>query len=72
MKAEKISNTYVSSIDTEKREVCLEDSEAAYRYADDSMVLLLQKAMTRKATFIIKDHVVGCVELTEEVHARSR
>lgn len=72
MKVEKISNTYVSSIDTEKREVCLEDSEAVYRYADDSMVLLLQKAMTRKATFIIKDRVVSWVELKEEVHARSR
>ena len=72
MKEKKISNTYVSSIDTEKREVCLEDSEAAYRYADDSMVLFLQKAMTRKATFIIKDHVVSWMELKEEVHARSR
>jgi len=72
VKAEKVSNAYVSSIDTEKREVCLEGSEAVYRYADDSMVLLLQKAMTRKATFIIKDHVVSWVELKEEVHARSR
>jgi len=72
VKVEKISNTYVSSIDTEKREVCLEDSEAAYRYADGSMVLLLQKAMTRKATFIIKGGVISWVELKEEVHARSR
>ena len=72
MKVEKISNTYVSSIDTENREVCLEDSEAVYRYADDSMVLLLQKAMTRKATFIIKNHVISWVELSEEVRARSR
>ena len=72
MKVEKISNTYVSSIDTEKREVYLEDSEAAYRYADDSMVLLLQKAMTRKATFIIKDGVISWVELMEGVYARSR
>jgi len=72
VKVEKISNTYVSSIDTEKREVCLEDSEATYRYADDSMILLLQKAMTRKATFIIKDHVVSWVELKEEVRVHSR
>jgi len=72
VKVEKISNTHVSSIDTEKREVWLEDSEAVYRYADDSMVLLLQKAMTRKATFIIKDRVVSWIELTEEVHTRSR
>jgi len=72
VKVEKIPNTYVSSIDTEKREVCLEDSEAVYRYNDDSMVLLLQKAMTRKATFIIKDRVISWIELKEEVHARSR
>ena len=72
MKVEKVSNTYVSSIDTEKREVCLEDSEAVYRYADASMVLLLQKAMTRKATFIIKDGVISWVELMEGVYARSR
>jgi hypothetical protein len=72
VKVEKISNTYVSSIDTKKREVCLEDSEAVFRYADDSIVLLLQKAMTRKATFIIKDRVVSWVELKEEVHARLR
>lgn len=72
MKVEKVSNTYVSSIDTEKREVCLEDSEAVYRYADDSMVLLLQKAMTRKATFIIKDGVISWIELMEGVYACSR
>jgi hypothetical protein len=72
VKVKRISDTYVGSIDTEKREVCLENSEATYRYADGSMVLLLQKAMTRKATFIIKDGAVNWVELTEEVHARSR
>ena len=72
MKVEKIPNTYVSSIDTEKREVCLEDSEVVYCYNDDSMVLLLQKAMTKKATFIIKDRVISWIELEEEVHARSR
>ena len=72
MKVEKISNTYVSSIDTEKREVYLEDSKTTYRYADDSMILLLQKAMTRKATFIIKGGVISWIELKEEVHALSR
>ena len=72
MKVEKVSNTYVRSIDTKKREICLEDSEAVYRYADDSMVLLLQKAMTKKATFIIKGGVISWIELKEEVHAHSR
>ena len=72
MKGKKIADTHVSSIDTDKREVCLENGEPAYRYADDLMVLLLQKAMTRKATFIIKDHVISWIELKEEVHARSR
>ena len=69
---EKISNTCVSSVDTKKREVVLEGSEVVYRYADGSMILLLQKAMTRKATFIIKDRVISWIELEEEVHARSR
>jgi hypothetical protein len=72
VKVEKISDTYVASIDTEKREVCLEDGEAAYRYNDDSIVALLLKAMTRKATFIIKDQLVSWVELETEVRARSR
>jgi len=63
VKVEKISNTYVSSLDTEKREVYLEGSEAVYRYTDDSMVILLQKAMTRKATFIIKNRIISWIEL---------
>ena len=63
MKVEKISNTYVRDIDTEKHEVRLEGSEVVYRYADDSMILLLQKAMTRKATFIVKDRVISWIEL---------
>jgi len=63
VKIEKMSNTYVSSLDTEKREVYLEGSETAYRYADDSMVTLLQKAMTRKATFIIRNRIISWIEL---------
>jgi len=63
VKVEKIPDTYVSSIDTEKREVCLEGSEDVYRYADDSMILLLQKAMTNKATFIVKNSVISWIEL---------
>jgi len=63
VKVEKISNTYVSSLDTEKREVYLEGSETAYRYVNDSMVTLLQKAMTRKATFIIKNRIISWIEL---------
>lgn len=69
MKVERISNTYVSSIDTEKREVWLEGSEAAYRYADDSMILLLQKAMTMKATFVVKDRVISWIELRKGMRA---
>jgi len=61
----------VSSIDTEKREVWLEGREAAYRYADDSMILLLQKAMTRKATFVIKDRVISWIELKKAILARN-
>lgn len=72
MKVEKISNAYVSSIDTDKREVHLENSEVTYRYNDDSMILLLQKAMTRKATFIVKDRVISWIELMEEAYSRSR
>jgi len=63
VKVEKISNTYVRDIDTDKREVRLEGSEVVYRYADDSMILLLQKAMTRKGTFIVKDRVISWIEL---------
>lgn len=70
MKVERISNKYVSSIDTEKREVWLEGSEAVYRYADDSMILLLQKAMTKKATFVIKDRVISWIELKKGMRAR--
>lgn len=69
MKVEKITNTYVSSIDTKKHEVYLEGSEAVYRYADDSMILLLKKAMTRKATFIVKDQVISWIELRKQAHA---
>jgi hypothetical protein len=36
VKVEKISNTYVRDIDTDKREVRLEGSEVIYRYADAS------------------------------------
>jgi len=72
VKVKKVSNTCVSSIDTAKRKVRLEDSKVIYRYKDDSIVLLLQKAMTRKATFIIKDGVISWVELMEGVYARSR
>lgn len=63
MKVEKIPDTFVDCIDTEKCEVCLEGSDTIYRYADDSMILLLQKAMTRKATFIVKDRVISWIEL---------
>lgn len=70
MKVEKISDACVSNIDTDKREVCLEDSEVVYRYIDDSIVLLLHKAMTRKATFIIKDRVISWVELEEGARTR--
>jgi len=70
VKVERISNTYVSSIDTEKREVWLEGSEVAYRYADDSMILLLQKAMTSKATFVIKDRVISWIDLKKGIVAR--
>jgi len=70
LKVEKISDTCVSNIDTAKREVCLEDGEVVYRYLDDSIVLLLHKAMTRKATFIIKDRVISWVELEEGARTR--
>lgn len=69
MKVKKIANTYVHSIDTRKREVYLEGGKVPYRYADDSIVLLLQKAMTRKATFIVKDSVISWIQLEQEVAA---
>ena len=71
MKVERISDACVSSIDSYKRDFCLQDDEAVYRYIDDSIVLLLHEAMTRKATFIIKDWVISWVELVEDVHARA-
>jgi len=67
MKIEKVSNTSVRRIDTNKREVLLEGSAHAYSYVDDSIVLLLQKAMTRKAIFIIKNQVISWIELKKEV-----
>jgi hypothetical protein len=70
VKVEKISNTYVKSIDTDKHEVHLDDVKGVFSYLDDSMVLLLQKAMTMKATFIIKDRVISWIVLAKEVHAR--
>jgi len=63
LKIEKISDTCVSSIDMDKREVCLEGYEETFHYEKDSLNLLLQKAMTRKATFITKDRVIDWVEL---------
>jgi len=73
VKIKKIFNTYVSRLDTEKREVYLEGSEAVYHYANDSMLLILQKAMTKKATFIIKDGVISWVELARTpMHATSK
>jgi hypothetical protein len=72
VKVKKISNTCVNSIDTAKRKVRLEDSKVLYRYKDDSLLLLLQKAMTKKATFIVKGGVISWIELKEEMHARSR
>lgn len=71
MKVERISDACVSSIDTDNREVLLQDDEAVYRYIDDSIVLLLHEAMTRKATFIIKDWAICGVELEEGVRARA-
>jgi hypothetical protein len=68
MKIEKVSNTYVRRIDTDKREVWLKGSARAYSYADDSIVLLLQKAMTRKAVFIIKNQTISWIELGKEAH----
>jgi len=71
LKVERISDACVSSIDSYKRDFCLQDDEAVYRYIDDSIVLLLYEAMTRKAVFVIKDWVISWVELVEDVHARA-
>ena len=71
MKVGKVISTYVMSLDTDKREVWLEGDAQAYRYKKDSMILLLQKAMTRKATFIIQDNVVSWIELHDGKHRRA-
>jgi len=70
MNIEKVSNTYVRRIDTDKREVWLHGSTRAYSYADDSIVLLLQKAMTRKAVFVIKNQLISWISLQEKTHER--
>ena len=64
---EKISDTCVSTIDMDKREVCLEGHEEPFHYEKDSLALLLQKAMTRKATFITKDGVIDWIELEKSI-----
>ncbi len=63
VKVEKIASTYVRNLDTDKCKVWLEGGEQAYRYKNHSMILLLKKAMTRKATFIIQNNVVCWIEL---------
>jgi len=63
LKIEKVSDTCVSSIDMDKREVWLDGHKTAFRYRDDSLNPLLQKAMTRKAIFITKDSVIDWIEL---------
>ena len=68
MKIEKVFNTYVDRIDTNKREVRLKGSACAYSYANDSIILLLKKAMTRKAVFIIKNQTISWIELEKEAH----
>ena len=68
VKVGKIINTYVMSLDTCNRKVWLEGDAQAYRFKKDSMILLLQKAMTRRATFIIQDNVVSWIELQDEAH----
>jgi len=70
LKIEKISDTCVSTIDMNRLEVCLEGHEAAFRYRDDSLTSLLQKAMTRKATFITKDNVIDWVDLKKNAPTR--
>ncbi len=74
LKVGKIINTYVMSLDTCNRKVWFEGDAQAYRYKKDSMILLLQKAMTRRATFIIQDNMVSWIELQEETrrHASER
>jgi len=67
LKIEKISDTCVSNIDMHKREVYLEGYEEAFHYEKDSLALLLQKAMTRKATFITKDRVIDWIDLKKNV-----
>ena len=67
MKVEKVSNTFVKSIDTDKREVRLDRMKGVFGYLDDSMILLLQKAMTEKATFVIKDRKISWIAFVEEV-----
>ncbi len=72
MKVEKIASTYVRNLDTDERKVWLEGGEQAYRYKNHSMILLLKKAMTRKATFIIQNNVVCWIELHDGVLRRAR
>lgn len=71
MKVEKITSTYVRNLETEKRKVWLEGDAKAYRYKKNSMILLLKKAMTRKATFIIQNNVVCWIELHDGVLTRA-
>jgi len=71
VKVGKIISTYVMSLDTDERKVWLEGDAQAYCYKKDSMILLLQKAMTRKATFIIQDNVVSWIELHDGVRRRA-
>jgi hypothetical protein len=71
VKIEKISDTCVSCLDIDNREVWLEGSAQTYRYADDSMVLLLQKAMTRKAVFVIKNQLISWIALQEKTRERA-
>lgn len=72
LKIGRIPDTCVSSINIYKREVWLEGCEEVYRYRDDSMVLLLKKAMTRKATFIIKGRVIDWIDLKENAPTPTR
>jgi hypothetical protein len=68
---EKITSTYVRNLDTDKHKVWLEGGAQAYRYKKHSMILLLKKAMTRKATFIIQNNVICWIELQDGVHRRA-
>jgi len=67
LKIEKISDVCVSTIDMDKREVCLEGHKETFHFKKDSMALLLQKAMTRKATFITKDRVIDWIDLKKNM-----